>query len=156
MGARIIPFLEKVTETFSYLVIDPLTHAALIIDPLLDYDPAAGRIRTHSADAIAKAIHAEGLRVEWILETHVHADHLSAAGYLKKKLGGVLGIGSNVRQVQQILGELCAPANCRRLSRTPPLFQDPDRGFNTLILSDPLPIIWVFLAGRRSRARSPS
>jgi glyoxylase-like metal-dependent hydrolase (beta-lactamase superfamily II) len=106
MGARIIPFLEKVTETFSYLVIDPLTHAALIIDPVLDYDPAAGRIRTHSADAIAKAIRAEGLRVEWILETHVHADHLSAAGYLKKKLGGVLGIGSNVRQVQQILGNL--------------------------------------------------
>jgi glyoxylase-like metal-dependent hydrolase (beta-lactamase superfamily II) len=106
MGARIIPFLEKVTETFSYLVIDPLTHAASIIDPVLDYDPAAGRIRTHSADAIAKAIRAEGLRVEWILETHVHADHLSAAGYLKKKLGGVLGIGSNVRQVQQILGNL--------------------------------------------------
>jgi glyoxylase-like metal-dependent hydrolase (beta-lactamase superfamily II) len=106
MGARIIPFLEKVTETFSYLVIDPLTHAALIIDPVLDYDPAAGRIRTHSADAIAKAIQAEGLRVEWILETHVHADHLSAAGDLKKKLGGALGIGSNVRQVQQILGNL--------------------------------------------------
>jgi glyoxylase-like metal-dependent hydrolase (beta-lactamase superfamily II) len=106
MGARIIPFLERVTETFSYLVIDPLTHAASIIDPVLDYDPAAGRIRTHSADAIAKAIRAEGLRVEWILETHVHADHLSAAGYLKKKLGGVLGIGSNVRQVQQILGNL--------------------------------------------------
>src|SRR2546421_3359278 len=106
MGARIIPFLEKVTETFSYLVIDPLTHAALIMDPVLDYDSAAGRIRTHSADAIAKAIHAEGLRVEWILETHVHADHLSAAGYLKKRLGGMLGIGSNVRQVQQILGNL--------------------------------------------------
>ncbi len=106
MGARIIPFFEKVTETFSYLVADPVTQAALIIDPVLDYDPAAGRIRTHSADAIAKAIHAEGLRVEWILETHVHADHLSAAGYLRKKLGGVLGIGSNVRQVQQILGNL--------------------------------------------------
>jgi glyoxylase-like metal-dependent hydrolase (beta-lactamase superfamily II) len=106
MGARIIPFLEKVTETFSYLVIDPPTQAAAIIDPVLDYDPAAGRIRTHSADAIAEAIQAEGLRVEWILETHVHADHLSAAGYLKKKLGGVLGIGSNVRQVQQILGNL--------------------------------------------------
>src|ERR1700730_17833613 len=86
MGARIIPFFEKVTETFSYLVIDPLTHAALIIDPVLDYDPAAGRIMTHSADAIANAIQAEELRVEWILETHVHADHLSAAGYLKKKL----------------------------------------------------------------------
>ena len=73
---------------------------------MLDYDPAAGRIRTHSADAIAKMAQAEGLRVEWILETHVHADHLSAAGYLKKKLGGVLGIGSNVRRVQQILGNL--------------------------------------------------
>jgi len=106
MGARIIPFLEKVTETFSYLVIDPLTQAAAIIDPVLDYDPAAGRIRTHSADAIAKMVQAEGLQAEWILETHVHADHLSAAGYLKKKLGGALGIGSNVREVQRILGNL--------------------------------------------------
>jgi len=106
MGARIIPFFEKVTETFSYLVIDPPAQAAAIIDPVLDYDPAAGRIRTHSADAIAKMVQAEGLRVEWILETHVHADHLSAAGYLKKKLGGVLGIGSNVWQVQRILGNL--------------------------------------------------
>jgi len=106
MGARIIPFFENVTETFSYLAIDPPTQTAAIIDPVLDYDPAAGQIRTHSADAIAKAIQAEGLRVEWILETHVHADHLSAAGYLKKKLGGALGIGSNVLQVQQILGNL--------------------------------------------------
>jgi glyoxylase-like metal-dependent hydrolase (beta-lactamase superfamily II) len=106
MAARIIPFLEKVTETFSYLVLDPPTQAAAIIDPVLDYDPAAGRIRTHSADAVAKMVEAEGLRVEWILETHVHADHLSAAAYLKKKLGGVLGIGSNVRQVQRILGNL--------------------------------------------------
>jgi glyoxylase-like metal-dependent hydrolase (beta-lactamase superfamily II) len=68
-----------VTETISYLVADPATKAGAIIDPVLDYDPAAGRIRTHSADAIAKAIQAEGLRVEWILETHVHADHLSDA-----------------------------------------------------------------------------
>jgi glyoxylase-like metal-dependent hydrolase (beta-lactamase superfamily II) len=113
MGARIIPFLEKVTETFSYLVIDPPTQAAAIIDPVLDYDPAAGRIRTHSADAIAKMVQSEGLQVERILETHVHADHLSAAGYLKKKLGGALGIGSNVREVQRILGNLFneKPAN---------------------------------------------
>ena len=101
------PFLEKVTETFSYLVMDPPTHAAAIINPVLDYDPAAGRIRTHSADAIVKMVQAEGLRVEWILETHVHADHLSAAGYLKKKLGGALGIGWNISaKVQQILGNL--------------------------------------------------
>src|ERR1700730_14804754 len=85
MGARIIPFLEKVTETFSSLVIDPPTQAAAIIDPVLDYDPAAGRIRTHSADAIAKMVQAAWLRVEWILETRVHADHLSAAGLLKEK-----------------------------------------------------------------------
>ena len=64
MRARIIPFFEKVTETFSYLVIDPSTQAAAIIDPVLDYDPAGGRIRTHSADAIAKMVQAEGLQVE--------------------------------------------------------------------------------------------
>src|ERR1700737_4039665 len=106
MGARIIPFFEKVTETFSYLVMDLPTQAAAIIDSVLDYDPAAGRIGTHSADAIAKMVQSEGLQVERILETHVHADHLSAAGYLKKKLGGALGIGSNVREVQRILGNL--------------------------------------------------
>ncbi|MGH6852255.1 MAG: MBL fold metallo-hydrolase [Methylocella sp.] len=106
MGTRIIPFFEKVTETFSYLVADSATKTGGIIDPVLDYDPAAGRITTHAADAIANAIQAEGLRVEWILETHVHADHLSAASYLKEKLGGALGIGSHVRQVQQILGNL--------------------------------------------------
>ena len=66
MGARIIPFFENVTETFSYLVIDPPARAAAIIDPVLDYDPAAGRLRTHSADAIAKMVQAEGLRVESI------------------------------------------------------------------------------------------
>jgi glyoxylase-like metal-dependent hydrolase (beta-lactamase superfamily II) len=124
---------------------------------VLDYDPAAARIRTQSADAIAKAIHADWLRVEWILETHVHGDHLSAAGYLKRNLGAVLGIGSNVRQCNRFwviwfnakpairrCRSICAPANCRRLSRTPPLFQDPDRGFNTLILSDPCPICGSF------------
>lgn len=103
MGARIIPFFEKVTETISYLVADPLAKIAAIIDPVLDYDPASGRISTHSAGAIAKVVEAEGLRVAWILETHVHADHLTAAGYLKKRLGGALGMGALVRQVQQVL-----------------------------------------------------
>jgi hypothetical protein len=134
---------------------------------VLDYDPAAARIRTHSADAIAKAIHADWLRVEWILETHVRPSF--RRGLFKEKARRRARHWFECAAVQQILGDLfndkpairrcrsiCAPANCRRLSRTPPLFQDPDRGFNTLILSDPLPIMWVLLADRRSRARSLS
>ena len=106
MRGRIIPFFEKTTETFSYIIADPATKAAAIVDPVLDYDPAAGRITTHSADAIVKTIEAEGLNVELILETHVHADHLTAAAYLKKKFGCRLASGSNVRTVQQQLGDM--------------------------------------------------
>lgn len=84
MPARIAPFFEKTTETFSYIVADPSAKAAAIIDPVLDYDPAAGRVGTHSADAIIRTIEAEGLTTVLILDTHVHADHLTAAAYLKK------------------------------------------------------------------------
>jgi glyoxylase-like metal-dependent hydrolase (beta-lactamase superfamily II) len=111
MGVRIIPFFDHTTGTFSYIVADLSSRAAAIIDPVLDFDPAAGRITTHSADAIVKTVEAEGLCVSLILETHIHADHLTAASYLKKRLGGELATGANVGAIQKHLSDLfmCVP-----------------------------------------------
>ncbi|WP_294076947.1 MBL fold metallo-hydrolase [Sphingomonas sp.] len=99
-------FFDPVTFTASHVVHDPATGAAAIIDPVLDYDPAAGRISHGSADAIIAHVEMEGLRVEWLLETHAHADHLSAAPYLQRKLGGKIAIGREIRRVQDVFGAL--------------------------------------------------
>ena len=84
----------------SYLVADSDSNRAAIIDPVLDYDPNSGRITTGFADRLVSAVRERRLTIEWILETHVHADHLSAAQYLKIRLGGEVGIGAQVRKVQ--------------------------------------------------------
>jgi glyoxylase-like metal-dependent hydrolase (beta-lactamase superfamily II) len=94
-------FFDAVTNTVTYVVADPVTSRAAIVDPVLDFDAASGRTRTHSADAVMAYVRDRGLDVDWILETHVHADHLSAAPYLKAALGGVIGIGEHVLEVQQ-------------------------------------------------------
>ena len=93
-------FFDEATFTVSYVVSDPATNRAAIIDPVLDYDPASGRTSTSSADEIVAHIEASGLTVDWIIETHVHADHLSGAPYLQDKLGGRTGIGSAVSAIQ--------------------------------------------------------
>jgi glyoxylase-like metal-dependent hydrolase (beta-lactamase superfamily II) len=93
-------FFDEATFTVSYVVRDPSSPSAAIIDSVLDYDPKSGRTGTDSADRIADHIRAEKSQVEWILETHVHADHLSAGAYLKSKLGGRLAIGDHVGAVQ--------------------------------------------------------
>ncbi|HTA65958.1 MAG TPA: MBL fold metallo-hydrolase [Xanthomonadaceae bacterium] len=93
-------FYDKDTGTFSYVVRDGAGDAA-IIDPVLDYDAASARTSTKSADAILAFVHMYGLRVEWILETHAHADHLSAGGYLRDKLGAKLAIGRGIVDVQR-------------------------------------------------------
>ena len=93
-------FFDEATFTVSYVVSDPATSRAAIIDPVLDYDPASGRTSTSSAEAIVEFVDAENLSVDWILETHVHADHLSGAPELKKRLGGRTAIGTNVTAVQ--------------------------------------------------------
>jgi glyoxylase-like metal-dependent hydrolase (beta-lactamase superfamily II) len=93
-------FFHDATGSVSYLVADAETGKAAIIDSVLDYDPSSGRITTGFADRLVEAVHERGLSIEWILETHVHADHLSAAQYLKTRLGGKVGIGAQVRQVQ--------------------------------------------------------
>jgi glyoxylase-like metal-dependent hydrolase (beta-lactamase superfamily II) len=99
-------FFDEPTFTASHVVSDPATKAAAIVDSVLDFDPASGRTSTKGADEIIAYARAEGLKVEWILETHVHADHLSAAPHLKKHLGGRIGIGSNIRAVQKTFGEI--------------------------------------------------
>ena len=94
-------FFDEATFTVTYVAADPASAHAAVIDPVLDYDAASGRTSTTSADAVAAFVADNGLTVDWILETHVHADHLSAAPYLKKKLGGRIAIGRHVAAVQE-------------------------------------------------------
>ncbi len=92
------PFLHEQSSTWTYVVHDGRT--AAIVDPALDYDPRSGRTATTSAEAVAAFVREAGLAVEWILETHAHADHLSAAPFLKRELGGRIAIGEGIRKVQ--------------------------------------------------------
>jgi len=98
-------FFDEPTNTFSYVVQDPDSRACAIIDSVLDFDYAAGRTDVRSADEIIRFIRDNQLEVEWILETHVHADHLSAAPYLHEQLGGQTGIGHKIMEVQDIFGK---------------------------------------------------
>ncbi|MGX6646584.1 MBL fold metallo-hydrolase [Maricaulaceae bacterium MS644] len=99
-------FFDEGTFTFSHIVSDPETRRAAIVDSVLNYDPNSGRTAKTSADEIIAYVHERGLTVDWILETHVHADHLSAAPYLKEQLGGKLAIGSNIKTVQNVFGKV--------------------------------------------------
>ena len=99
-------FFDPATSTVTYLLLDRTTQAAAIIDSVLDYDPKSGRTRTASADRVLTRAAELGARIEWILETHVHADHLSAAAYLKEKLGAKVAIGDRIATVQQVFGRL--------------------------------------------------
>jgi len=94
-------FFDAPTFTVSYVVSDPATAKAAIIDPVLDYDSTSGRTSTGSADQLIAFVNDNGLSVDWLLETHVHADHLSGAPYLKEKLGGQTAIGNGVTAVQE-------------------------------------------------------
>lgn len=94
-------FHHEPTGTFTYVVRDPESTAAVIIDPVLDYDAAAARTSTDAADQLIDYVRDHGLDVHWILETHAHADHLTAAPYLKKRLGGRIGIGRGITSVQE-------------------------------------------------------
>lgn len=98
-------FFDEPTNTFSYVVRDPDSQACAVLDSVLDFDYAAGRTDVRSADAVIDYIRSNDLRVEWILETHVHADHLSASPYLHEKLGGSTGIGIHIVDVQEIFGK---------------------------------------------------
>ena len=99
-------FFDEATNTISYIVKDPTSDACAIVDSVMDIDYAAGRITYTHADAMIEAVRARGLKLEWIIETHVHADHLSAAPYIQQKLGGKIGIGSKIMVVQDTFGKV--------------------------------------------------
>lgn len=100
MQADIKHFFHAPTNTFTYVVADPVTRRAAVIDPVLDYTAASGRIATQAADTVLEYLHDAGLTLEWILETHAHADHVTAAQYLKTRAGGRVAIGEGIREVQ--------------------------------------------------------
>ena len=102
MPLAIQGFHDPVTGTVSYVVADPATQQAAVIDPVLDFDLQSGRITTHSADALLAHLRHEGLSLQWILETHVHADHVSAARHLQAQAGGQIAIGEHIRDVQAV------------------------------------------------------
>jgi len=99
-------FFDSASNTISYIVKDPASAACAIVDSVLDMDYAAGRITYDSADRLIEAIRQRGLRLEWIIETHVHADHLSAAPYIQQKLGGKLGVGVGIKEIQDTFGKI--------------------------------------------------
>lgn len=99
-------FFDESTSTVSYIVLDQATMQCAIVDSVLDYDPKSGRTSHASADKLIARVRALGATVQWLLETHVHADHLSAAPYLKQALGGRIGIGQHITTVQKVFGGL--------------------------------------------------
>jgi glyoxylase-like metal-dependent hydrolase (beta-lactamase superfamily II) len=99
---RIRAFFDEPTFTVSYLVGDPETSQAVVIDPVLDFDPNSGTVEVRSADAILAAAKKQGWHIAMVLETHAHADHLTAAPYIKGKTGAKVGIGEHIREVQQV------------------------------------------------------
>ena len=106
MRTETTAFFDDATNTVSYLVCDSGNDSCAVVDSVLDFDFASGRTSTASADRIIEAIKSHGLELEWILESHVHADHLSAAPYVQQQLGGQIGIGGNVTVVQDKFGKI--------------------------------------------------
>lgn len=92
-------FFDEDTATFTYIVSDKNTNKSAVIDSVLNYDQYSGRTKTDSADLVIEYINNNGLSLEWLLETHIHADHLTASHYLQEKLGGKIAIGSGIKEV---------------------------------------------------------
>lgn len=103
---EITGFFDDATNTISYVVADPETKHCAIVDSLLDYDQASGRTTTTSADRLINFVRQNGLTCEWIIDTHVHADHLTAAPYIREQLGGKTAIGDKISAVQRVFGEI--------------------------------------------------
>jgi glyoxylase-like metal-dependent hydrolase (beta-lactamase superfamily II) len=128
-GVHVHTVFDEVTFTATHVVSDPATGKAAIVDSVLDFDPASGRTSTTSADKIIAYVEAAGLEVEWLLETHVHADHLSAAPYLQERLGGILAIGRDILTVQSVFAAIFneGPAFARDGSQFDRLLEDGER-----------------------------
>ncbi len=126
---EVTAFFDAQTNTISYVVKDPASTACAVIDPVMDIDYAAGRITSEHADEIIAHIRANGLTLEWLIETHVHADHLSAAPHIQEKLGGRIGIGAQITVVQETFGKVFNEGTAfqRDGSQFDALFQDGDR-----------------------------
>ena len=106
MTPEVKAFFDEATFTVSYVVKDPNSKSCAIFDSVLDFDPKSGRTNTDSADEMVKFVQDNDLKVEWLLETHAHADHLSAAPYIKDKLGGTTAVGSHIKEVQDVFAKL--------------------------------------------------
>lgn len=126
---QVAAFFDPDTHTVSYVVREPNGPACAIIDPVLDFEPASGRVRHRSAEALVAHVRREGLRVVWIIETHVHADHLSAAPWIKARLGGLIAIGQRIDVVQDTFGRIFneGPDFRRDGSQFDHLFRDGER-----------------------------
>lgn len=103
---EVVPFFDPQSNTISYVVRDPASLSCAVIDSVMDFDYASGRLSHDSADRIIAHIRAQRWQLEWLIETHVHADHLSAAPYIQEHLGGKLGIGNQIRAVQETFGKI--------------------------------------------------
>src|SRR5688572_5868469 len=99
-------FFDEPTKTVTYLVWDPATRRGVVIDPVLDFDPASGEVDTGSVEAVLRTAANEAVRIDWVLETHVHADHLSGAPLIKARTGAKIGIGEHIKEVQNIFRPL--------------------------------------------------
>ena len=128
-AVQVRSFFDEATFTVTHVLSDPATGKAAVIDSVLDFDPASGRTSTTSADAVIAYIREQGLEVEWLLETHAHADHLSAAPYLQEQLGGKLAIGRHILTVQEVFGKIFNEGTrfARDGSQFDQLFDDGDR-----------------------------
>jgi glyoxylase-like metal-dependent hydrolase (beta-lactamase superfamily II) len=128
-AVQVRSFFDEATFTVTHVLSDPATGKAAIIDSVLDFDPASGRTSTASADAVIAYVREQGLEVEWLLETHAHADHLSAAPYLQEQLGGRLAIGRHILTVQNVFGKIFNEGTrfARDGSQFDHLFEEGDR-----------------------------
>ena len=124
MTPTVQSFFDPATWTISYVVYEQEGSVCAIIDPVLDYDPKSGRTRTSSADKLISFVQEKNLQIEWILETHAHADHLSAAHYLKKKIGGKIAIGAAITNVQDVF---------KRIFHLEPEFRSDGHQFDLLL-----------------------
>ena len=128
-AVQVRSFFDEATLTVTHVLSDPATGKAAVIDSVLDFDPASGRTSTTSADGVIAYIREQGLEVEWLLETHAHADHLSGAPYLQEQLGGRLAIGRHILSVQEVFGKIFNEGTrfARDGSQFDQLFDDGDR-----------------------------
>ena len=106
MNPEVAAFFDEASNTFSYVVVDPATNACAVIDSVMNFDHASGAVAYAGADDIIRYIKSHDLQTQWLIETHVHADHLSAAPYIKEAIGGKIAIGEHIGAIQKTFGKI--------------------------------------------------